>query len=628
MINAEVRDKRFRIFFIAISCFALIILSRYALLMLKPSPSPVGPDLVLPEAARGPILDKNGNLLAVQTQLYSVSLWRPDLTDPQGSAELLARVLGLEEDSLRALLTNERGSNFVWIKRQVSPAESKDLEALMQGGRLKGIRLEPEPGRHYPQKSLASHVVGYVGTDNVGLDGIEYTLNDILSPTLIGEDSPTYGNRVYLTVDINVQNRVETILKRAYEEYQPDNMMAIVMEAKTGDIAAYLSLPQFDPNHFQDYSAAQRKNQLAQMAYEPGSVFKIFSLSSFLELGGITPDVSYDTTGGFNPDYFQKYDIAPITDLGNYGVLDLQGVLNHSSNVGTAYASETVETKEYYAMLRSFGFGKSTGLPLPGESNGLLKEPEQWSLRSKPTISIGQEVGVSALQMVTAATVFANGGVLLKPHIIKKIESPEGELIKEYDREVVREVLSPETAKTMLEMMRGIVDSPVGTTRRARIDDFPISAKSGTAQITNLETGKYYPDRFTASVLALFPTEDPQLIVYIVLKNPRGDIYYGGTIGSPLVKEIARDLAPYYHIPLIGNEVYETDGRVTLTQPRSPEPSDIIPDFTGMSKREALRFFADGRAGVTMKGEGRVIFQFPRAGMPLQENQIIFLEFE
>ena len=378
-----------------------------------------------------------------------------------------------------------------------------------------------------------------------------------------------------------MQHRVETILKRAYEEYQPDNLLAVVMEAKTGNIASYISLPQFDPNHFQDYTAEQRKNQLAQMAYEPGSVFKIFSLSSFLELGGITPDVSYDTTGGFNPDYFQKYNIAPITDLGNYGVLDLQGILNHSSNVGTAYASENVDADEYYGMLRNFGFGKATGLPLPGESNGLLKEPEEWSLRSKPTISIGQEVGVSALQMVSAATVFANGGMLLKPQIIKKIESPDGTLIKEYGREPVREVLSPETAETMLQMMRGIVDSPVGTTRRARIDDFPISAKSGTAQITNPETGKYYPDRFTASVMALFPTDDPQLIIYIVLKNPRGDIYYGGTIGSPLVKEIALDLAPYYHISLIGNEVYETSGRLTLPQPVSLSPGDVIPISRG-----------------------------------------------
>ncbi|MDC7218575.1 MAG: penicillin-binding protein [Spirochaetales bacterium] len=628
MNNGDLRNKRFRIFFIVISSFTFVILLRFALIMLTSSTPSPRTNLILPEAARGPILDKKGNLLAVQTQLYSVSLWRPELKEPEESARILSEVLGLDRDGTEALLTNREGSNFAWIKRQISPAESKDLSALMGTGKLEGIRLEPEPGRHYPQQTLASHVIGYVGTDNVGLDGIEYTLNDILSPTLIGEESPTYGNRVYLTIDITVQHRVEKILERAYEEYQPDELMAVVMEAKTGDIAAYISLPQFDPNNFQDYGAAERKNQLTQMAYEPGSVFKVFSLSSFMELGGITPEISYDTTGGFNPDYFQKYHIAPITDLGNYGVLDLQGILNHSSNVGTAYASESVDAAAFYGMLRNFGFGKATGLPLPGESNGLLKEPEEWSLRSKPTISIGQEVGVSALQMVTAATVFANGGMLLKPHIIKKIESPQGELIKEYTREPVREVLSPETASAMLKMMQGIVDSPVGTTRRARIDDFPISAKSGTAQITNLETGEYYPDRFTASVMALFPSDDPQLIIYIVLKNPQGDIYYGGTIGSPLVKEIALDLASYYHIPLLENEVYETTGHVNLPRPEVLSPGDRIPDFTGLSKREALRFFADGKTGVTMKGEGRVIFQFPQAGMPLEEGQVIFLEFK
>jgi cell division protein FtsI (penicillin-binding protein 3) len=625
--TTELRDKRFRIFFIIISLFALIILFNYAWIMLSSTPTP-RETITLPEAARGPILDRNGKILAVQTQLYSVSLWRPELRDPEDSAQILSEVLGLDEAALLREFKNEEGSSFKWIKRQITPTESKDIEALIKQKKLKGIKLEPEPGRHYPQKGIASHVVGYVGTDNIGLDGIEYTYNDILSPTMIGEDSPTYGNRIYLTIDINVQFMVEKILQKTWEEYQPDDLMAIVMEAKTGDIAAYVSLPTYDPNNFQNYTAEQRRNQLAQMAYEPGSVFKIFSLSSFMELGGITPQVSYDTSQGFNPDYFQKYNIAPITDLGNYGVLDLQGILNHSSNVGTAFASEQVESNAYYGMLKNFGFGKSTGLPLPGESNGLLEEPEAWTLRSKPTISIGQEVGVSTHQMITAATVFANGGMLLKPHLVKRIEGPDGKLIKEYGREPVREVLSPETAEAMLQMMMGIVDSPVGTTRRAKIDDFPISAKSGTAQITNPETGKYYEDRFTASVLAIFPTDDPKLIVYIVLKNPRGDIYYGGTIGSPLIKEIALELAPYYNIPLIGNDVYKTNGRISLKKEEPVKPGNIVPDFSGLSKREALRFFSDGKVGVNTKGEGRVVFQFPPPGQPIEEDQIIFLEFK
>lgn len=626
MANNDIRDKRFRIYFLMITLFALMILAGYARIMLHPNPTP-RQSIALPEAARGPILDRNGKILAVQTQLYSVSLWRPELEKPEETATLLARILSLDEEALVAELNKAEGKNFAWIKRQVSPVESKNIRSLLDGGKLKGIKLEPEPGRHYPQKELASHVIGYVGTDNIGLDGIEYSLNDILSPTLLGEDSPTYGNRVYLTIDINVQFVLEKILRKTWEEYQPDNLLAVVMEAKTGDIAAYVSLPHYDPNHFSSFTDRERRNQMAQMAYEPGSVFKIFSLASFMELGGITPDVTYDTSAGFNPEYFQKYDIAPITDLGNYGVLDLQGVLNHSSNVGTAYASESVSTADFYGMLRNFGFGKSTELPLPGESNGLLKEPEQWSLRSKPTISIGQEVGVSAHQMVTAATVFANGGVLLKPHLIKRIETPEGELIKEYGREPVREVISPETADTMLNMMQGIVDSPVGTTRRARIDDFPISAKSGTAQITNLDTGRYYDDRFTASVLAIFPTDDPELIVYIVLKNPQGDIYYGGTIGSPLIREIALELAPYYGIPLLGNRVYRTSGRISVRAAPPLEPGSTIPDFTGLSKREAMGFFSDGKTGVSLKGEGRVVFQFPPPGHDLEEDQIIFLEF-
>lgn len=628
-MNKDIREFRLKIIFLLLSAAALIILLRYGWIMLGPTEQLKTEDITLPRASRGNIFDRNGHILAIQTQLYSVSVWLPDVENPGETALFLSDILDLDRQELKETLSGEEGSRYRYISRRVSPAQSREIELLMEQGKLSGVNLEPEPGRLYPARETAAHVLGYAGIDNVGLDGIEYSYNDLLSPPEIASSNQAVqGNHVYLTIDIDTQYLVEEICREAYEKHQPDLLMALVMEARTGDILSYVALPGFDPNHYSDYPMEIRRNPISTMTYEPGSVFKIFSLSSFLELGGIDTEIEFNTAGGFNPDYFQKYNIPPITDLGSYGVLDLQKTLIYSSNVGTAYASETASNEDFYKMLKNYGFGKATGLPLPGESNGLLNDPERWSLRSKPTIGIGQEVGVSALQMVQAASVLANSGVLLEPHIVKRVMSPSGEIIKEYKRNPIREVLSPENAETILGMMQNIVESPQGTTRGAYLEDFPIAAKSGTAQIIDPETGEYSSDRFTASVLAIFPADDPLLIAYVVLINPKGESYYGGRIVSPIIRDIARELAPRYHIPLQGSQVVEHSGRIQLEDPDPVEPSDVVPDFRGLPKRRVLPFFADPRVIPSFKGEGRVISQFPPPGTPIEGETYVFLEFQ
>jgi len=628
-MNRDTRELRLKIVFIIMALTALLILIRFGWIMLGAEEQLKTEEISLPQAVRGNIYDRQGHILAIQTQLYSVSAWIPDLLDPENSSVLLADILNMDQQELYHRLTSSEGARYLYISRKVSPAESKQIELLKEQGQLQGINLEPEPGRLYPARETASHVIGYTGIDNVGLDGIEYSYNDLLSPPEItAAGQSVQGNHVYLTIDLDTQYLVEKICKAAYEEHQPDQLMALLLDSRSGDILSYVSLPYFDPNHYSRYPQSIRQNPITTRSYEPGSVFKIFSLSSFLELGGITPEDTFNTTGGYNPEIFQKYDIRPITDLGNYGVLNLQTTLIHSSNVGTSYASETVDKEDFYKMLKNYGFGKATGIPLPGESNGLLNDPERWSLRSKPTIAIGQEVGVSALQMVQAATVLANSGIMLRPHIVKQVVSPEGEVIKEYLREPIREVLSPENAETILEMMRNIVESPSGTTRGAYLEDFPIAAKSGTAQMIDPETGEYSAERFTASVLSIFPADDPRLIAYVVLINPKGESYYGGRIVSPIIKELARELAPRYAIPLKGSRVIEHSGNIQLNDPPPAEPSDRVPDFTGMPKRRVMPFFADPRVTLSMSGEGRVISQFPPAGTEVTQGMIVFLEFQ
>jgi cell division protein FtsI (penicillin-binding protein 3) len=619
-------EKRFSIFFILLAVLSLTVIIRYGFIMLAPAPGISS--IKFPEVERGPILDRNGRLMALQTELNSIEAWLPNVTNKEETAKLLSENLdGINYDSLLHNLNTTDGANFIYIKRKISPTEAGKIRDLLQNGFLRGISIKPEYGRNYPEKELASHVIGYTGTDNVGLEGIEYKFNSVLSPPVIsGNQDILYGNQVYLTIDLNIQYIVEKIAERAYEENKADKVMILVMGAKTGEILSYVSIPTFDPNNFQKYSLKNRENFPVTYAYEPGSVFKIFSVASFLELGGITEEDTFDTTGGYNPDFFKKHKIPPITDLGSYGVLNAEKTLVNSSNVGVSYMSETVEAPEYYRLLKNFGFGQSTGIPLNGESNGILSDPSKWSLRSKPTISFGQEIAVSAMQIITASTVFANSGVLLKPHIIKKVVAADGTTLKEYKREPLREVISASVADSVLNMMKKVTEE--GTARRAKIEGFNISAKTGTAQAYDKVTGKLSTTDFLGSILAIFPTEDPEIIVYIVIDRPMGDYTYGGRIGSPMVKEIAEELIPILGLNLSNSKTFIHTGNIRLSKPELQNIENALPDFTGYGKRTVLDYIKENKLATNIKGEGWVVFQFPPPGTEITENMTVYLELK
>ena len=608
---------------------ALLITFRFAWIMLSPGRSTSTGVKAPALAERGSIVDREGSIIALQTRLWSVTAWKPEIVDPVKTGNLLGPILNINPAAISRMLTNPDSSRFVFILRKATPTQSDAVRRLMEKGLLPGIGLQEELGRHYPMKELAAPLIGHVGTDNIGLDGIEYAFNRVLAPGSMTSDADRiYGNTVHLTLDMNTQFLVEKIAADAWEEHHPDSMMILVMEAKTGEILSWVSLPSYDPNNFSDYGPNERKNRPLTEAYEPGSVFKVFTWATFLEKGGITINDIFDTRKGYKPELFVKYGIPPITDLGNYGILDVTGALVHSSNVAVAMASESVSSADFYKSLKNFGFGSPTGLPLPGESHGLLKPVSQWSARSKPTIAIGQEIGVSAIQIVSAATTLANGGILLQPRIVDKVVSVDGTVVKEYPRTPVREVISPQTAKTMLELMEKTVTSPGGTSRRAAVPGLRISAKSGTAQITDPETGKYSTDRFTSSVLALFPTEDPQLIVYVVLENPRGSSIYGAQTAAPMVKKIAQTLAPLYGIPIAGNRVMEHSGRVRIENPEPMPLGETLHDLTGYSKRMLLPYLERDDINWTIDGDGWVVFQFPPPGTPIESGMSIYVELK
>ena len=611
------RLARFILFVILSTIVVLLILTRYSQIMLFSSAeaetSPQGGAV-----ERGPILDRNGRILAIQTQLDTVTAWMPSVEDPEKSYRALTQVLNLDSDELRTKFDTRNG--FFYVKRKISRTESRGLQQIIEQENLKGISLIPEYGRAYPEKELASHLIGYAGTDNLGLLGIEYSFDDILYPPP-GERGIRYGNQLFLSIDINLQYILESLARDSFEENRPQSITLIAADAENGEILAYVSIPGFDPNSFSSSTPQARVNVPVAAAYEPGSVFKIFSIASFLELGGITPESTFVCNGSYD-------NVDPhINCLGIHGVVNAGAIIKNSCNAGASYASETVSNEDFYRMINAFGFGAKTGAPFPGETYGIVRSPRNWTDRTKPTIAMGQEISVSALQMIAAATSLANDGVLLRPRLVTKIVSPEGRVVREFDREPLRQVISPEVAEQMLLMMESTTMRD-GTAFRAAVEGLRISAKTGTAQVTDPETGAYSEDNFVASCLALFPTDDPKAIIYAVIHQPSGDEHFGGRIAAPLVRKAAEETARYLGIPRAGEDENLHGGKVVITRPAPLVLNDTLPNLVGRSKRDLLSLYAIPKVELVIDGEGWVTSQTPAPGTPIRSGMRITVELE
>ena len=591
-----------------------------------------GDQLVLPEVQRGSILDRQGRILAITTRMQRVSVWTPAVTAAEETATGLGRALGM--DPAAVLDTIRKRDGYAVIKRRITPEEAEAIQKLKSDGMLAGVSVENDFSRFYPQGRLASHVVGYVGADNVPLDGVEYTFNDELAPQPVGTDSQTvYGDQVFLTIDLDAQYAADKAARAAMEVNKPDAITILVMAAHTGEILAYTALPDFDPNEFQQPSPridpASLVNRPVTAAYEPGSVFKIFSLSSMLDQHAISPTDRFPS--GFYEKKFPSGETVRIRDIMAHGDLVPQQIIEFSSNVGAAYASERIDSDSFYRVLTRFGFGKPTGIPLQGETTGLLRPVSQWSARSKPTITFGQEISVSAVQIMAACTAIANGGVLLKPLIVKKIVSPQGTVVKEFAREPLWEVISPESARTMLSWMETATLS-AGTAHRAAVDGVRISAKTGTAPVTNTKTGAYSESDFIASMIGIFPTDDPQYIVYVVVQNPRGQSYYGSQIAAPIFRDVAISLMDSAGIPRAGTVAVPSPRPAAAPAAGSPGTQVSVgapmPDLHGTPKKLLLPLLLRSDVLVTISGSGYVVSQQPPAGTRVQPGMKISLELQ
>ena len=613
---------RLTVFMILLSVSTLLVLAQYAKIMLF---SFNGADATARTfAERGPILDRNGKILALQTRLGNVTLWRPEVDNPAATARMLGELLSLDAVELEARIRSS-ASDFIYVKKRVDQSEIAAVEAARSKGELRGAGIEPVMGRIYPEKSLAGPLIGFVGDDNSGLAGLEYEYKDELSPQK-GTGSPAYGDQLILTIDANAQHVLEEITRGSMEENQAEAAMSIVLDPRNGEVLAYASLPDFDPNDIRSSTELSRLDRASVWPYEPGSVFKVFSMASLMELEGIDEHSTFTCDGSYEKTTPSGERIV-IKCLGAHGTVGPLEIIKYSCNAGAAYASDTVDNENFAAMLRSFGFGEKTGIGLPGETPGFINRTERWSLRSKQTIAIGQELSVSAWQMVQAMTAIANDGIMVRPHVVSRIVGPDGTLKKTVEAEAIRRVISSDNARKMRAYMAEAA-SEAGTGRRASVGDIQIAVKTGTAQIFDSDKKAYSAKDFVASCIALVPADKPRLIIYHVIVRPKGDSYLGGRIAAPPVREAAEALVDYFGIPRGRNEVAVHAGTLSISPSTPVAIGDIMPDLTGVAKKSLLPLLSREDLRLEIIGDGWVKTQTPAPGTVINRGDTIHLELE
>lgn len=611
-----------------LSLAALGVLGRYASLALGPrqarssSTRPV---------ERGLIVDRTGRLLALDTSLYNIAVWKPETRAEDFKAELprLAQVLGLEAGDIGERYDSSP-SDFFYLRRRVSPQMARAVQDGKSQGSFDGIVVEKVEGRLYPEKSLGSHLIGFVGDGNKGLEGIETKYEDELLPqparATAMEDEGLKGNELVLSIDTALQFSLEEIARKAMADTGAEALILLAADARNGEILSYVAMPDFDPNSYYEYPSASWYDWPSVYSYEPGSVFKVFSLSAILDLGAIDGRSTFVCDGAYHRTT-PSGEAITIKCLGVHGEVNLERILEFSCNAGAAYASDKVQPLDFYGKLVAFGFGSRTGIALPGESAGRLGSPEAWSLRSKPTIAMGQEILVTGVQMLQAAVAVANGGLLMKPIVVREVRKPTGELVYANQAQVVRRVISPESSKAILASME-MVAGKGGTGWRAKVKDLPMAVKTGTAQMIDRETRRYSATDYIASTLAIFPADSPRVVLYLAIIKPKGASYYGGQIAAPVVREAAEAVLQVTDLPRGDSPTISHPGSVSLPRLSPVQVGDTMPDLRGSPKRLLLPLLERTDLVVRLKGEGYVESQSPAPGSPVGPGTVIELELK
>ncbi len=591
---------------------------------------------------RGEIVDRHGRLLAYSVDADTIYAVPTDIADLAAAAAQLCRVLDECDKQVREQLLerlsrkrkNGSPTSFQYVKRRATPLEAKRVAAL----ELKGIGFMKESKRFYPNRELAAHLLGYVGTDNAGLHGLEATYDKTVrgreGTMLVQTDArghafsrldrpPTTGGSLELTIDEQLQFIVERELKAGVEAARADGGTAVAMDPHTGEILAMASWPTFNPNQYAGRGDSALRNRAVQDLYEPGSTFKLVTASAAIEEKVVTPDEIIDVSAGLI-----RFGSRVIDDMHRYAPLSFTDVIVKSSNVGAIKVGLKVGPERMGLYIRRFGFGRPSSPDFPSESPGIVWNASKLNDSALASVSMGYQIGVTPLQMAAAASVIANGGTLYEPHVVRA--TVKGGVRTPVPPRVVRRAILPETAATLTTIMEGVVTD--GTAKAARLVNFTVAGKTGTAD--KLVNGRYSPSQQNVSFVGFVPSRNPVMTVIVMVDSPRVGGDTGGAIAAPIFKRIAdaslrmMGVTPTLNQPppvLITRQ--DNSPVTTAAAPMAPAIVTMsvnmtdgggLPDLRGLSARDALRELA--RLGLTarMEGAGVVVEQTPAAGSPIE----------
>lgn len=501
------------------------------------------------EGARGTVTDRHGKVLAMNVEVPSVFGVPTAMESPNLAARQLAPVLHVRRDELEKKLRQDK--SFVWLARKVEPEQSHRLQQLS----LDGVGVVMEGRRFYPKGPLLAHVLGFAGMDGQGLEGLERryesqlhgekrvtilqrdALGRTVFPKGFAEKPPVPGHALTLTIDEVVQYIAEKELEETVNQTRAKGGTVIVMEPQTGAILALAVSPRFDPNAVAVLTPDRWRNRALTDTYEPGSTLKIVVAAAALEEKVMMPGTMLFGENG-------RMTVANTTihDHEKMGWITFAQMVQKSSNIGAAKTGMVLGESRLYRYLQSFGFGQRTEIDLPGEVSGLLKAPKEWGRRSLASISMGQEIGVTPLQMVAAIGAIANNGVLMKPYVVSEVRDQKGALLKDVLPQVRRRVVSPETARTLTTILEGVVTNGTGT--KAAIPGFRVAGKTGTAQKVDPRTGTYSNSHFVVSFLGFVSADSPRLAMIVVVDEPQGEAW-GGTIAAPVFRRVGEQVLNY-----------------------------------------------------------------------------------
>jgi cell division protein FtsI (penicillin-binding protein 3) len=587
------------------------------------------------EPLRGTIVDRSGDVLAVSVRGASVYV-RPRRVPPQFDPGPLLRRLAIPHEEWLRKVSSE--APFVWLRRQANPDEVEAIEALAPHA----VGILPERRRLYPRGALASAVIGFAGIDSQGLEGVERAYDGFLRgrPGTFGVERDALGRKIFsgahdgearrgadvvLTLDSTLQYAAERELERQVEATGAQGGIAVALDPRTGEVLAMAQTPSFDPNEVASSRPEERRNRVITDVYEPGSTLKGLLAAAVLEEGAASRQERFFCEEG---DY--RIGKAVIHDHHGHGWLTFDRIFWVSSNICAAKLAARIGAERYGAYLQAFGLGRRTGIDLLGEQPGLLRPPGTWKPLELATIAFGQGIAITPLQLAAAYAALANGGVLMRPYVVRRVVAADGTVLLENSPQPIRRVVREETARAVTEILEGVV-GPEGTGERASIPGVRVAGKTGTSQKANPGRRGYSRGRI-ASFVGYFPAENPRMVLLVLVDEPRTTIW-GGTAAAPLFREIAlaaiERLGIERDIPVEGPAGAEPlPARLSLGS-GEPAGADRLPSFLGLSLREALARTRELGLSVEVRGSGYVVQQQPPPGAPrLEPGESLRLELQ